>query len=143
VEDRDALGQRQGQVEEQRALPRLPDRLGPQFALALGGGLRLGGQQLHVQVGGFAAITRRPAQLGAIWGLALAEQQVIRLAVDHLARLQAKSPRAGTPPAARRFSPALAGLDVVASRVPDRAAVHVLPDVVKVIALAQRRHNCH
>ena len=143
VEDRDGLGQRDRQVEEQRALAGLPDGLGPELALALGGGVQLGGQQLHVQVGGFAAITRRPAQLGAIWGLALAEQQVIRLALDHLARLQAKSPRAGTPPAARRFSPALAGLDVIAGRVLDRAAVHLLPDVVKVIALAQRRHNCH
>ena len=143
VEDRDRLGQRQGQVEEQRALPGLLDGLGPQLAFAFGGGVRLGGQQLRVQVGGFAATTRRPAQLGAVGGLALAEQQVIRLALDHLAGLQAKSPRAGAPPAARWFSPALAGLDVVAGRVLGRAAVNLLPDVVKVIALAQRRDNCH
>ena len=45
VEDRDRLGQRQGQVEEQRALPGLLDGLGAQFALAFGGGVRLGGQQ--------------------------------------------------------------------------------------------------
>ena len=64
VEDRDALGQRQRQVEEQRALPGLPDGLGPQLALAFGGGVRLGGQQLRVQVGGFAAAVRRPAQPG-------------------------------------------------------------------------------
>jgi hypothetical protein len=36
-----------------------------------------------------------------------------------------------------------AGLDVVAGRILGRAAVNVLPDVVKVIALAQRRDNCH
>ena len=143
VEDRDRLGERNRQVEEERALAGLLDGLGPELALAFGGGVRLGGQQLRVQVGGFAAITRRPAQLGAIWGLALAEQQLIRLALDHLARLQAKSPRTGTPPAARWFSPALAGLDVVAGRVLGRAAVDLLPDVVKVIALAQRRDNCH
>ena len=143
VEDRDALGQRDGQVEEQRALPGLPDGLGPQLALAFGGGVRLGGQQLRVQVGGFAAAARRPAQLGAVRGFALAEQQVIRLALDRLAGLEAERLRAGAPPAAGRFSPALAGLDVVAGRVLGRAAVDLLPDVVKVIALAQRRDNCH
>ena len=143
MEDRDALGQRQGQVEEQRALPGLPDGLGPQLALALGGGVRLGGQQLRVQVGGFPAAVRRPAQLGAIRRLALAEQQVVRLALDPLAGLEAEGPRARAPPPAGRFSPGLAGLDVVAGRVLGRAAVNVLPDVVKVIALAQRRDNCH
>ena len=143
VEDRDRLGQRQGQVEEQGTLTGLLDSFGPQLALAFGGGMRLGGQQLRVQVSGFTAIARRPAQLGAIRGLALAEQQLIRLALDHLARLQAKSPRTGTPPAARRFSPALAGLDVVAGRVLGRTAVNLLPDVVKVVSLAQRRDNCH
>ena len=47
------------------------------------------------------------------------------------------------PPAAGRLSTALAGLDVVAGRALDRALVDVLPDVVKVIALAQRRDNRH
>jgi hypothetical protein len=143
MEDRDRLGQRNRQVEEQWALPGLLDGLGPELALALDGGVRLGGQQLRVQVGGFAAVARRPAQLGAIGGLPLAEQQVVRLALDPLAGLQAKSPRTGSPPAARWFSPGLAGLDVVAGRVLSRAAIDLLPDVVKVIALAQRRHNCH
>ena len=143
MEDRDRLGQRQGQVEEEGALAGLPDGLGPQLAFALGGGVRLGGQQQRVQVGGFAAVTRAPAELGAIGGLALAEQQVIRLALDPLARLEAEGSRARAPPAARWFSPALAGLDVVAGRVLGRAAVDLLPDVVKVIALAQRRDNCH
>ena len=41
------LGQRDRQVEEQRALPGLLDGLGPQLALAFGGGVRLGGQQLR------------------------------------------------------------------------------------------------
>ena len=50
---------------------------------------------------------------------------------------------AGAPPAAGRLSPALAGLDVIAGRVLGRAAVHLLPDVVKVIALAQGRDNRH
>ena len=44
VEDRDRLGQRQGQVEEEGTLAGLLDRLGPQLALAFGGGVRLGGQ---------------------------------------------------------------------------------------------------
>ena len=94
VEDRDGLGQRDGQVEEQRALPGLLDGLGPQFALAFGGGVRLGGQQLGVQVGGFAAVARGPAQLGAVGGFALAEQQVVRLALD---RWPGSKPRALAP----------------------------------------------
>ena len=92
-----------------------------------------------VQVGGFAAAARRPAQLGAVGGFALAEQQVIGFALDPLAGLEAERFGAGTPPAAGRLSAALAGLDVVAGRVLGRAAVDLLPDVVKVIALAQGR----
>ena len=141
VEDRDALGQRQGQVEEQRALPGLPDGFGAELALALGGGVRLGGQQLGVDVGGFAAAVRGPAELGAVGGFALAEQQVIRFALDPLAGLEAEGLGAGAPPAAGRLSAGLAGLDVVAGRVLGRAAVDVLPDVVKVVALAQGRDN--
>ena len=143
VEDRDALGQRQGQIEEQRALPSLPDRLGPQLALALGGRVRLGGQQQLVHVGGFPAAVRVPAEVGAIGRLALTEQQVIRLTLNPLARLEPERSRARAPPSAGRLAPALAGLDVVAGRILGRAAVNVLPDVVKVIALAQRRDNCH
>jgi hypothetical protein len=44
----------------------LLDGLGAEFALALGGGVRLGGQQLGVEVGGFAAAARGPAMLGAV-----------------------------------------------------------------------------
>jgi len=62
VEERDRLGQRNRQVEEQRTLAGLPGGLDPQFAATLGGGMRLGGQQLRVQVSGFAAVSRRPAQ---------------------------------------------------------------------------------
>jgi hypothetical protein len=143
VEDRDRLGQRQGQVEEEGALARLLDGLGPQLAFALGGRMRLGREQQLVHVGGFPAVIRAPAELGAIGRLALAEQQVIRFALDPLARLEPERFRARAPPAAGWFSPALAGLDVVAGRVLDRAAVNVLPDVVEVIPLAQRRDNCH
>ena len=49
--------------------------------------MRLGGQELSVEVGGFAAVIRVPAELGAVGGLALAEQQVVRLALDPLATL--------------------------------------------------------
>ena len=48
--------------KKQRALPSLPGGLDPEFAPPLGGGMRLGGQQLRVQVSGFAAVSRRPAQ---------------------------------------------------------------------------------
>jgi hypothetical protein len=143
VEDRDRLGQRNRQVEEQRALPSLLDGLGPQFAAAFGGGVRLGGQERGVQVGGFAAVARRAAELSAVGGLTLAEQKIVRLALDGLARLEAERSGAGAPPAAGWLPAALAGLDVVAGRVLGHAAVDLLPDVVKVIALAQRRDNCH
>jgi hypothetical protein len=143
VEDRDGLGQRQGQVEKERTLPGLPGCLDPQFALASGGGVRLGGQQAGVQVGGLAAAAGRPAQRDAVGGLALAEQQIVRCALDLLAILQAQGPSSGTPPPAGRLSPALAGLDVVAGRVLGGAAVDLLPDVVKVVALAQGRDNRH
>ena len=141
VEDRDRLGQRDRQVEEQRALPGLLDGLGAELALALGGGVRLGGQQLRVQVRGLPAAARAPAELGAVGGLSLAEQQIVRFALDGLAGLEAERSGAGAPPAAGRFSPGLAGLDVVAGRVLGRAAVDLLPDVVKVIALAQGCDN--
>jgi hypothetical protein len=143
VEDRDRLRQRQGQVEEQRAWPCFPDGLGTELAFALGSDVRLCSQQLREDVGSLPASVRAPAELGAVGGLALAEQQVIRLALDPPAGLETERLGTGTPPAARRLSPALAGLDVIAGRVLGRTAVHLLPDVLKVITLAQRRHNRH
>src|SRR6185312_714747 len=92
---------------------------------------------------GFAAVARRPAELGAVGSLALAEQQVIRFALDPLTIVEAQRFGTGAPPASRRFTSALTGLDVIAGRVLGRAAVDLFPDVVKVIALAQRRHNRH
>ena len=105
--------------------------------------MRLGRQHQLVDVGGFPAVIGVPAELGAVGGLALAEQQVIRLALDPLPRLKAEGLRAGTPPLSRRLSPGLAGLDVITGRILDRATVHLLPELVKVVALAQGRHNCH
>ena len=55
--------------------------------------------------------------------------------------LEAESPGAGAPPAAGRLSAGLAGLDAIPGRVLGRAAVDLLPDVVKVIALAQGCDN--
>ena len=104
--------------------------------------MRLGGQQPGVDAGGVLPAARRPAELGAVGRLALAEQQVVRLALHHLAVLEAERPRAWTPPAAGRLSPALAGLDVIPGRILGRAAVNLAPDVVQVIALAQGRDYC-
>jgi hypothetical protein len=100
MEDRDRFRQGQGQVEEQGALAGLLDGLGAQFALAFGGGVRLGGQQLGVEVGGFAAAGRGPAQLRAVGSLAFTEQQVVVFAVNLLAGLQAEGLGAWAPPAA-------------------------------------------
>jgi hypothetical protein len=52
MEDRDRVRQGQGQVEEQRALAGLLGGFGPQFAAAFGGGVRFGGQERGIQVGG-------------------------------------------------------------------------------------------
>jgi hypothetical protein len=104
VEDRQALGERDRQVEEERALPGLLDGLGPQLALALGGGVRLGCQQQLIDVSGFPAGIRAPTELGAVGSLAITEQQVIRLALDPLAILESQCCRARAPPAARWFS---------------------------------------
>jgi hypothetical protein len=89
VEDRDRLGQGQSQVKKQGALAGLPDSLSAQFALALRSSVRLGGHQLAVHVCGLATIGRGPAELGAIGGLALAEQPVIGFALNLLAGFQA------------------------------------------------------
>jgi hypothetical protein len=64
VEERDRLGQRDGQVEEQRALPGLLGGLDAQFAAALGGGVRLGGQQFRVQISRLAAVSGRLSPAG-------------------------------------------------------------------------------
>jgi hypothetical protein len=104
--------------------------------------MRLGSQELRVQISGFAAVARGTAQLRAVGAFALAEQQVIRLALDRLAGLESEGLRSRAPPPAGRLSPALAGLDVVAGRVLGRAAVRLLPDVLQVIALTQGRDNC-
>jgi len=80
-------------------------------------------------------------QRGAVQSFALAEQQVIRFALDYLAKLEAERFRARAPPAARWLSSALTGLDVTPGRVLRQAAVDLPPDVVQVIALAQGRDN--
>jgi hypothetical protein len=79
--------------------------------------VRLGGQQPGVQSRGFAAAVWAPAQRGAVGGLALAEQQVVGLALDPLAGLEAERLGAGAPPAAGRLAAGFAGLDVVAGCV--------------------------
>ena len=139
MEDRDRFGQRDRQVEEQRALAGLLDGFDPKLVLAFGGGVRLGG----IQVGGFAAAARRPAQRGTVGRLALADEKIVRIALDRVAVIEAEGLRAGAPPAAGWLCPALAGLDVIAGRILGRAAVDLLPDVIQVVSLAQRRDNRH
>ena len=52
--------------------------------------MRLGSQQQLVGLGGFTPTIRAPTELGAVGSLALAEQQVIRFALDPLAGIEAK-----------------------------------------------------
>ena len=75
--------------------------------------------------------------------LAPAEKKIIRLTLNPPTLAEAEGLCARAPPAAGRLAAALAGLQVVAGRVFRRAAVHVRPDVVQVIAFAQGRDNCH
>ena len=57
--------------------------------------MRLGGQQRGVQVGGFAAVAWRAAEPGAVGRFTLAEQKIVRLALDGLAGLEAERLRPG------------------------------------------------
>ena len=142
VEDRDGLREGQGQVEEQRALPRLARCLGAKLALAFRCGLRLGGQQACVDAGRFLAAAGRAAQGCAVGGLALAEQEVVRLALDLLARGEAERLRARAPPAAWRLAALLAWLDVISGRVHCQGRVDLLPHVIQVVALAEGADDC-
>jgi len=103
--------------------------------------VRLGVQQLGVDVGGFPAPTGWLAELRTVGGLVLPEQQVVRFPLNQLAGLKAEGLGAGAPPAAGRLATRFAGLDVVPGRVLDRALVDLLPDVIKVVALAQGSDN--
>jgi len=69
VEDRDGLRQRNRQVEKERALPGLPGGLKAQLMPALGGGMRLGGQEPGVQVRGFPAVGPEACPAGCRPGL--------------------------------------------------------------------------
>jgi len=62
--------------------------------------MRLSGQKLGVDVGGFAHISRGPSQLSAVGGLPLAEQQVIGFAIYLLAGFEAEGLSARAPPVA-------------------------------------------
>ena len=84
---------------------------------------------------------RAPGLLGCRWGLALVEEKVISQAIRPDGQAEDLCTRA--PPAAWRLPGALADLKVVAGRVLRRAAVHLRPDVVRVIALAPGGDNCH
>ena len=88
-------------------------------------------------LGGLLAAAGRAAQRRAVGGLALAEQEVVRLALDLLARGEAERLRARAPPAAWRLAALLARLDVVGGRVQRQGRVDLLPHVVQVVALAE------
>ena len=113
----------------------------PELARAFGRGVRFGCQQLGVQVRGFLTAAGRLAKLGAVWGLAFAEQQVIWAPVHDLTVFEAKSLGIWAPPAAWRFAAALAGLDVVPGRILGRTAVDLTPAVLQVVSLAQGHDN--
>src|SRR5689334_12163300 len=109
--------------------------------LAFRRGVRFGGQQLGVDVHGFAARCPAADRVGSRRGRVLAEHQVVRFPLDCLTGPESEGLHAWAPPAAGRLAAGLAGLDVVAGRVPGRALVDLLPDVIEVVALAQGRDN--
>jgi hypothetical protein len=91
--------------EEQRALPGLAGGSKPQVPAAFGGGVRLGGQQRLVYVSGFTAAGRCPAKLGAVGGLAFAEQQVVRLAIESSGLVRSRGPLRLVPTTGRAALP--------------------------------------
>ncbi len=103
--------------------------------------MRLGGQQPVAQVGGLVAAARAPAQRGAVGNLALTGQQVMRLALERLAMREPERFGTRALPSARRLSPALAGLNVITGCILGRVAVNLLPDLLQVVPLAQRRRH--
>jgi hypothetical protein len=141
VEDGDRLRQRQGEVEEERALAGLAGGPQAQLTLAVGSGARFGCQQLGVDVGSLLGACWRPSELHAIGGLSLAEEEVVGLAFYEPAWFEAEGLGGGTPPTAGRLSPGLGGLEVVASGILSGTAVDLLPDVVKVVALGESRDD--
>jgi hypothetical protein len=102
-----------------------------QFALAFGGGMRFAGQKLSVKVGDLLALVRLSRQRGAVGGFAFPEQQLVRLALDPLAGLEAERFCGRAPPAAGRLAAGFGGLDVVVDSVRGLGVIDVLPDVVQ------------
>src|SRR6185312_8221061 len=94
---RDILLNSFGTAVRARSAARTGHQGSPAAQLALGGRMRLGREQQLVHVGGFPAVIRAPAELGAIGRLAFAEQQVIRLAFNPLTRLEPERFRARAP----------------------------------------------
>jgi hypothetical protein len=86
-------------------------------------------------LGGLPAADRRPPQQRAVGSLPLAEQQVVRPALDYLARCEAERLRGRTPPLTRRLTLLLARLDVIGGRVQGQRRLDLLPDVIQVVAL--------
>ena len=142
VEHGDRLAEADRQVHVQRRQPRPPGRLDPQLRLPLSRGMRLSRQQLLPDLPVPLPRLGEPrlaAKLGPVRALPLAEQQVIRLAIDPLTLPETQRLRGRPPPPARRL-PLIRSLQVVIGRP---RQPHVPPGVIQVIALSDRRHDRH
>jgi hypothetical protein len=99
-----------------------------------GGGVRFGVLEPAQVLGITRVLTAGPAQLDSSAGVDLLVHRVVWLALDNLARGEAKGLGSGSPPAAGCFA-GLGSVDVVPAGRPPGVAVLSLPDVAEVVAL--------
>ena len=134
VQDRDGLGERDGDVVVGGGLPGGLGGLAFELDEPFGGGVRLGGRQPGEMVGEGRVPAAGPAELGAGARVGLPVDRVVGLAVDGLAGGEAEGLGAGSPPAAGWF-PGLGGVEVVPAGSGFGGVVLGFPDVAEVVAL--------
>ena len=135
MEHRDRLRQRHRHVGVRRRLPGRLRRLPLQLQQPLGCGVRLSRLQPRQVIGELRVIAPRPAQLLPGQRVNLPVNQLVRLALDYLARAEPERLGARAPPPARRLA-RLGRVDVVAASRPLRLGMPslVLPDIAEVKA---------
>ena len=112
VQDRDGLGERDGDVVVGGGLPGGLGGFAFEFDEPFGGGVRLGRREPGQVVGEGRVAAAGPAELGAGARVGLPVDRVVGLAFDGLAGGEAEGLGAGSPPAAGWFA-GLGGVEVV------------------------------
>ena len=134
VQDRDGLGERDGDVVVGGGLPGGPGGFAFELDEPFGGGVRLGRREPGQVVGERRVAAAGPAEPGAGARVGLPVDRVVGLALDGLAGGEAEGLGAGSPPAAGWF-PGLGGVEVVPAGGAFGGVVLGFPDVAEVVAL--------